>query len=84
MFGAECCQVEFYVACQLCGGVECIVPYVEIWYKNLTYKNARKQNVQKVEPKKKKKTSTDPMEDIYLFLFQGVKKIWRKVARHRN
>jgi hypothetical protein len=38
---------------QLCGGVECIVPYVEIWYKNLTYKNARKQNLQKVEPKKK-------------------------------
>ncbi len=30
MFGAECCQVEFYVACQLCGGIECIFPYVEI------------------------------------------------------
>ncbi len=53
MFGAKCCQVEFYVASQLCGGVECIVPYVEIWYKNLTYKNACKQNVQKVDPKKK-------------------------------
>ncbi len=52
MFGAECCQPEFYVACQLCGGVEYIVLYVEIWYKNLTYKNAREQNVQKDEPKK--------------------------------
>ncbi len=27
---AECSQVEFYVACQLHGGVECIVPYEEI------------------------------------------------------
>ncbi len=58
------------MACQLCGGVECIVSYVEIWYKNLTYENAREQNVQKVEPKKKVfRSSKDPMEDIYLFLF---------------
>ncbi len=41
------------MAFQLCGGVECIAPYVEIWYKILTYKNAREQNVQKVELKKK-------------------------------
>jgi hypothetical protein len=72
------------VACRLCGGVECIVPDVEIWYKNLTYENACKKNVQKVEPKKKFFSSKDPTEDIYLFLFQGVKKTWRKVARHRN
>jgi hypothetical protein len=84
MFGAECCQVEFYVACQLCGGIECIVPYVEIWYENLTNKNARKQNVQNVEPKKKFFSSEDPTKDIFLFLFQGVKKTWRKIARHRN
>ncbi len=73
------------MACQLCGGVECIVLYVEIWYKNLTCKNAQEQNVQKVEPKKKVFfSSKDPTKDIYLFLFRGVKKTWRKVARHRN
>ena len=54
------------MACQLCGGVECIVPYVEIWYKNLIYENA--QNVQKVEPKKKFFSYEDPTEDIY-FVF---------------
>ncbi len=59
MFGAECCQVKFYVACQLCGGIECIAPYVEIWYKILTQENAREQNIQKVEPMKKFFSSKD-------------------------
>ncbi len=72
------------MACQSCGGVECIVPYVEIWYKNLIYKNAREQNIQKVELKKKFFFFQRSNKDIYLFLFQGVKKTWRKVDRHRN
>ncbi len=49
----EGCLVEATVAYQWCGGVECIVVYVEIRYKNSTYKNARKQNIHKVEPKKR-------------------------------
>jgi hypothetical protein len=50
---AECCLVKATVACQQCGGIECIVVYVEIWYKNSTYENAREQNIHKVEPKKR-------------------------------
>jgi hypothetical protein len=45
--------VEATVACQQCGGIECIVVYVEIWYKNSTYENAREQNIHKVQPKKR-------------------------------